>query len=191
MAALSSCCFGVSGLGGGLDGCRRLAVQGLAQRPLDDRRHLAPKIELVPPGIDRRHALAGVREQRADLFERVARPVEDRCGGPPKVVRRPALHPEPGNDLLRRLVEVVVRGRSKSGAAGSALRCGRSSSSAKPESGVMNALPAFIRSAGSDQCGPCTLGPRRSRSSEPTMPRTMPGRAAVTRIRRSAVAASG
>jgi len=31
----------------------RLAVQGLAQRPLDDRRHLAPKIGLVPPGIVR------------------------------------------------------------------------------------------------------------------------------------------
>ena len=29
----------------------------------------------------------------------------------------------------------------------------------------MNALPAFMRSAGSDQCGPCSLGPRRSRSS--------------------------
>ena len=55
----------------------------------------------------------------------------------------------------------------------------------------MNALLAFIRSAGSDQCGPCWLGPVRSRSSLPTMPRTMPGRAAVTRIRRSAVAASG
>src|SRR6476620_5971229 len=36
---------------------------GLGRRcgPLDGHRHLAPKIELVPPGIDRRHALAGVR----------------------------------------------------------------------------------------------------------------------------------
>jgi hypothetical protein len=80
--------FGDCGLCSGLDRRRRFAVQCFAQRMLDDPRHLAPKIELVPSCVDRRHALASMREQRADPFERVARPVQDRCGGPPKVVRR-------------------------------------------------------------------------------------------------------
>ena len=38
--------------------------QCLAQCPRDDCRHLAPQVELVPPSVDRRDALAGVREQR-------------------------------------------------------------------------------------------------------------------------------
>lgn len=151
MAALSPCCFGVSVLGGGLDRRCRFAVRGFAQRPFDGRRHLAPKTELVPSRVDRGHALAGMREQRADLFERVAHPVQDRRGGPPKVMRRPVGHSEPSNDELRRVGEVVARQVEQGRAARSVLRCGGSISSAKPESGVMNALPAFIRSVGNDQ----------------------------------------
>jgi hypothetical protein len=119
----------VSGSGGKLCGfhllVRRLA-QRLAQRPLDDRRHLAPKIELIPSGVDRRHALAGMREQRADLFKRVARPVQNRCGGAPKVVRRPSFHREPGDDLLRRFVQMIlVDGEDRRGSRPPACRSSR------------------------------------------------------------------
>ena len=63
---------------------------------------------LVPSRVDRRHAFARVREQRADLFERIARPVQDRCGGAPKVVRRPSLHREPGNKALSGFVKLMA-----------------------------------------------------------------------------------
>jgi hypothetical protein len=53
---------------------------------------------------------------------------------------------------------------------GSLWRCGRSSPRGKPVSGAMNGLPAFIRSADSDRCGPCSLGPLKLRNSPPTMP---------------------
>jgi hypothetical protein len=36
-----------------------------------------------------------MRQQRADLFERVTRPVKDRRGGAPKIVRRPTIIPSP------------------------------------------------------------------------------------------------
>src|SRR5262245_8781337 len=74
---------------------------------LDDPRHIAPKVELVPPCVDCRHPLAGMREQSADLFERVACPIQDRCGGSPKVMRRPPLHAEALNEALGCFMQLV------------------------------------------------------------------------------------
>jgi hypothetical protein len=79
-------------LGCGLDSFARRVVQRLAQRLLYRRRHLAPKVELVPPGIDRASRPCG--------YARAAR----RRGGPPKIVRCPAGDPKPGDNELRRVV---------------------------------------------------------------------------------------
>ena len=65
-------------------------------------------VELVPSRVDRRDALAGMRQQRADLFERIARPVEDRRGGAPEVMRRPPFHPQSDNDPVRRFMQIVA-----------------------------------------------------------------------------------
>lgn len=81
---------------------RRFAAQCFEERPFDDRRHLPSGIELVSSRVHRRHSLARVSRQRADPFKRVARPVEDRCGSPPKVMRSPPLRPQAGNEALYR-----------------------------------------------------------------------------------------
>ena len=50
----------------------------------------------------------GRGQQRADLFQRIAFPVEDRSGGAPNVMRRPLVHPEPGNDAARRCLQIMA-----------------------------------------------------------------------------------
>src|SRR5262245_14815126 len=90
-----------------------LHLQNLPQRPLKDRRHLALEIELVPPRVDRRDALARVREQRADLFQRVAFPVEDGRRRAPQIVWCPALHAELADDALRGTMQGIAREREK------------------------------------------------------------------------------
>jgi hypothetical protein len=47
-------------------------------------------------------------EDCADLFERVARPVKDRRGGSPKIVRRPSLHRKPGNKALSGFLQIIA-----------------------------------------------------------------------------------
>src|SRR5262249_36846485 len=65
MAAFSSCCFVECRLCGGLDRRCRFAGQRLAERPLDQRRRLPSKMELVPSSVHRRDTLAHVSQQRA------------------------------------------------------------------------------------------------------------------------------
>jgi hypothetical protein len=54
-----------------------------------------------------------MRKQSADMFKRVAFPVEDRRRRAPQIVRRPAVHAELADDALRGLMQGVAREREK------------------------------------------------------------------------------
>jgi hypothetical protein len=174
----------------------RLIRQGFEQHALNDRRHLAFEVELVPAHIHRGHAFAGVREQGADLFQRIAFAVEDGCRGAPQIVRTPRVHAGLCHDMP------AAVGRSwryiwKIGPVGLSARYGRISSSARPDGGVTNAALAFMRSAGNNTQGwPCALGPPRVcqpsivigpgiKRVSPTKPRPRAIKAAARRALRS------